>query len=296
MNELFKRIAFFLYCLSLLVGAYLFICVWAVLMWTKPARAHAETTPARCGQPYENVEFRARHDGLRLKGWFLPANGARIARRVLIILHGKDGNRNVAFPLACDMAERDFAVLAFDFRGHGESEGERYSLGYYERWDTLGAIDYMKSRGYAPRRIALVGFSMGAATALLTAPESDVAAVVSDSAYTDVRSLVHERFGKWGLPVLAPTILWLGQPLLGVNADEVAPAEAARRFAPRPILFIHGDADNSVPVSHAYRNYELNRDHAELWILNGVEHIGAFDAARSEYLARVTAFFEQAMK
>jgi len=130
-----------------------------------------------------------------LRGWYLPADTHGPfyqGKRVIIVAHGKGYHR--ANPiinmmqLEVDLARQGYHVLTFDFRGWGESDGKRFSLGYYERRDLLSAVDYLISRGFSSQSIGVIGFSMGAATALMCAAEStDIAAVVSDSSFADLR-------------------------------------------------------------------------------------------------------------
>ena len=75
-----------------------------------------------------------------------------------------------------------YNVLMFDFRGHGRSEGQHVSMGYYERQDLLGAVDYLQRWGID--RVGVMGFSMGGAVAMATAPHSEaIRAVVSDGGF-----------------------------------------------------------------------------------------------------------------
>jgi fermentation-respiration switch protein FrsA (DUF1100 family) len=283
-----------LYVITLLGAAYLFIAAWIVQLGT---RAHHEPiihTPARYGQAFETVTFRSR-DGLLLKGWLLPADRAQ---RTIVLLHGRDSTREENLELARSLVERGFAVLLFDARARGESEGTRSTLGYRERWDALGAVDYLLARGYQAGRIGLMGRSMGGSVAILAAAETNaVAAVVSDSAFADARDLVREQL----LPnqtlsrLLAPTVLQLASVWLQLDLS-TTPERAAQYLAPRPLLIIHGAQDMSVYPAHAQRLWAATHGYGELWLLEGVSHTEAFYTQPAEYVRRVSEFFTQAMK
>ena len=60
--------------------------------------------------------------------------------------------------IASWLVKHGYNVLMFDIRGHGESEGSKISGGYYEKRDLLGAVEYVKGRGF--ERIGVLGFSM----------------------------------------------------------------------------------------------------------------------------------------
>ncbi|MDO8532121.1 MAG: alpha/beta hydrolase, partial [Dehalococcoidia bacterium] len=101
---------------------------WAL---SRAKRFPLVATPATFGLQYDDVSFPSAEDAVSLRGWFIPAEGGK---RVLIIVHGKDGNRakklaSAELPVAAALSRRGFSVLMFDLRGHGESGGDRFSLG-----------------------------------------------------------------------------------------------------------------------------------------------------------------------
>jgi fermentation-respiration switch protein FrsA (DUF1100 family) len=186
----------------------------------------------------------------------------------------------------------------FDLRGHGESDGERISAGYHERKDLLGAIDFVKGRSF--ERIGVLGFSMGAATALMTAAENtDIDGVVADSSYADLADIMAREFkARTGFPgfFLSP-VLSMVKLMYGVDFKAVKPVASVPLISPRPILFIHGAEDSFIPLEHAYRLHaaSLNpRD--ELWIAPRAEHVRAYVTHPAEYISRITAFFDEALK
>src|SRR5207248_1416848 len=75
-----------------------------------------------------------------------------------------------------------FDVLAFDFRAHGESQGDHTTVGYDEARDVDAAVSFAAQRD--PQNVALLGLSMGGAAGLNAAPDLPaVRAVVTDSAF-----------------------------------------------------------------------------------------------------------------
>ena len=97
-------------------------------------------------------------------------------------------------PHAEALVERGYNALLFDFRGHGESGGVRYTLGAVEERDVLGAVAYLESRGFAPARIGFWAHSMGAATVLLTSAASpDVRTIVADSSFARLHDLLDRQ-------------------------------------------------------------------------------------------------------
>src|SRR5947209_2727136 len=107
-------------------------------------------TPAAFGLAYRDVTFSSRSDHLHLRGWFIPGilpGGRLTAQRTVIMVHGTGSNRASALvlDLSCALAQRGFAILAFDLRGIGQSAPAPLSEGYFEQRDVLGAVDFLRS-------------------------------------------------------------------------------------------------------------------------------------------------------
>src|SRR5205823_8740962 len=106
----------------------------------------------------------------------------------VVVVHGHGGNRHTSLAYASCLYP-DLTLLLPDLRGHGDSEGRHTSVGYYERYDVIGAATYLRSLGYGP--IGVLGISMGGATAILAAAESDaIDAVAADSSFAALRHAV----------------------------------------------------------------------------------------------------------
>ena len=140
---------------------------------TRPYRRPLTASPAAFDLTYEEVTFPSTGDGIPLRGWFLPVAGSA---RVVLIVHGRNSNRTgddgQYVPHAAALVARGYNALLFDLRAHGESGGVRYTLGAAEQRDVLGAVAYLRGRGFAAQRMGFWSHSMGAATVLLTAAAS----------------------------------------------------------------------------------------------------------------------------
>ena len=279
-----------------LAVAYVAISIYAALQFTHASRTPVARLTAAIADRVEEVTLRT-EDGLALAGWYFPAPGA--GGRAAVLVHGKDSNRldseNLAF-VARTLHRAGYAVLAFDLRGHGASEGSRFSLGHHERKDIAAAIDHLVARGHPMPRIALIGESMGASAALQALRlRPDVGAVVADSAYADGPSIVDEAGpGATGLPgIFTPGIVWAARTLLGLDADAVDPERVVRDSPQRPFLFIHCEGDDLIRVHHARRLRAASaHPDSELWLVPGCEHVGASALFPDEYARRLLAFLD----
>lgn len=265
----------------------------AVNRLTRPARNVAGGTPADYGLPYDRVAFTSR-DGIVLRGWFVAAPAPRAT---LVFCHGHAGSKAPDLQYVPWLRERGYNVLLFDFRAHGESDGKATSLVYQEREDLLAAIAYLRGRGIP--QVGLMGFSMGAAVALATAPLSDaVRAVIADSGFAELRTIVRNGLENADMPrflaePLSSLILWTAGHRLGCPLPESDPLCRVGRIAPRPLLIIHGGQDRDVPVSEAYRLYQAAAEPKELWVVGTATHRNADQVCPQEYVNRVLAFFDR---
>jgi fermentation-respiration switch protein FrsA (DUF1100 family) len=264
---------------------------------TKAKRVQIKDNPSRLDLSYEDVSFPAARDGVLLRGWYVMA---RDSDRCIVMAHG-DGYHRAdptigMLEIAKGLTEHGYNALMFDLRGHGESGEGRLTGGYYERRDILGAISYIKGRGILPRHIGLLGFSMGAAASLLAAAENkELPALVTDSCWADLMDMIKSEIARHPLMprFLTPVIPGIAKILYGVDVEEIKPLQAVNKIAPRPIFFIHGEADRRVPVENARRLYQANNNHSNvLWIVPNARHARAYRARPEEYIDRVTAFFD----
>jgi len=259
---------------------------------------HAERHPIGRGPQvaaatYEDVTLRT-SDGLTLRGWFFPVRGDRAA----ILIHGRHANRaeyqGRLEHIADFLIAQGFSVLLFDLRGHGDSDGDRFSLGQFERLDVAAAIDFVAGRGFAEKRIALLGISLGAGTAiqeLLLHPT--IGALVSDSSYSDAFTEVQEVLPQeGGIPGwFTPGVFVMTRVAFGLDGDQVRPIEVVRAHPERAILFIHCDTDGLIRVHHAEDLRAASANPASaLWIAHGCDHAAASDMYPAEYRTRVLAF------
>lgn len=248
------------------------------------------------GMQYKDVQFMSRLDDTVLRGWLLTAGEKR--ERVVIFAHGYAANRSQespVMPTAKALYDQGIDSLLFDFRNSGESEGTLTSVGQFEKSDLLSAVEFIKELGY--QKIGLVGFSMGASTAIITTVETeDVLALVADSPFADLRTYLKENLPVWSnLPAFPFTPLVLGvTPIFtGMDMAQVRPIEAITRLEDRPVLLIHTEADDKIPASNSQLLYDtLASPNHTLWLTPGTKHIGSYQAVPEEYLERVTQFFQ----
>jgi dipeptidyl aminopeptidase/acylaminoacyl peptidase len=233
-------------------------------------------------------------DDIRITGQlYLPGKDNRYP--VVCLCHGVPSGLPPApgdggYPELAERLCRDgHAVIIFNFRGTGDSGGNMDLLGWTR--DLQAVVDHLYvHENIDNSRISLVGFSGGAAAAVYVASKdsrvSGIAACACPAHFgvlmerEQPREIV-ERYRSIGIirdDDYPPSIdKWLEDFL------QVTPLDHVAGISPTPLLIIHGDRDETVPVSHAYDMYEKANEPKELVILEGAGHRlrqekGAIDA------------------
>jgi fermentation-respiration switch protein FrsA (DUF1100 family) len=273
------------------------IAVYVGWSLTHPDRQKLSDSPDKLGIHYHQVEFQSRTKDVTLKGWFLTGTEP-LTGMTIIIAHGYNTNRlqmsAQGIKLAKSLVERGYNVLMFDFRNSGESGGSLTSVGYFEKHDLLGAVDWVKAR-QSGDKIGIIGFSMGAVVALIAAAEDpSVAGVVADSPFGNLKAYLEENLPVWSnLPnfPFTPLILNIMPRLTGIDPNGVDALSAVDNVYPRPVLFIHSVNDRSIPVTNSEAMYNKHPDRFELWKTDNEGHAKSHAADPQTYEEKVIDFF-----
>ncbi len=278
------------------------VLIWVVIIITvislfqsysivHPLRRPVTLTPSYYGMDYESVVFNS-SDGLRLKGWLILNNESR---SMVIVSHGHGADKGDVLDVAGVLYRNGYSTFLFDFRAHGESEGDFASLGWLETNDLEGAIEFVKDRAN-PDNIGVIGFSMGGTVAITTAGQRDeIKAVVADSAFAD-RSKLIDMAVKYVLPSPLDFLIHFFLRIQGMDMVENLPLEHVDAISPNALLIIQGDKDHLVEVEDAMSLYDKAKEPKELWLVPGAPHVGAQQAEKSEYEKRVLEFFDKYLK
>ncbi len=228
-----------------------------------PASAIART-PASLGIPFDSVGFATTEAGQpRLQGWWIPAaTDARLSRYTVLYLHGQTGNLGDAVDSLAALHAVGVNILAFDYRGYGQSEFAHPSE---RRWreDAEWALAYLTAtRHVAAGSIIVEGSALGANLALeVAAAHPELAGVVvdepiddpADAIFNDARAkwvpahlLVKDRFDERAaaLALRTPSLWFLpASPHMGKNAS--AYPEALQATSSR---YMVGWVDSALPL------------------------------------------------
>ncbi len=279
--------------LSALLAGLGFIAVSAFFAWqlTGPMRRPLGAAPERFLSAHESVRFPAR-DGISLAGWFVPCAGAKQA---VVLLHGHGSTRTQMLARAKLLHDHGYAALLYDARGHGESSGELVSFGWYETRDLLGALDWLRDRGFT--EFGLIGASQGGATIALAAAElRGVRWAVLESTYPTLTNAVDRRFRKtFHVPgwlagvVMVPLAEWR----LGLHASTISPRDAVAKL-PCPVLIMIGERDAHTHPADAREIFDRAREPKSFWLVPAAAHVDLYGFAKQDYERHLLNFISTA--
>lgn len=250
-------------------------------------------TPFEIGVPAEDVTFTS-SDGVPLTGWWFDDPDADVA---VICCHGHRGDKSDMLGIGPGLHKAGHSVLLFDFRGSGGSGDGPQSLAHHEQRDLSAAVDWVRRRR-PDARLAVVAFSMGAATAIMAAADDPrIEALVVDSPFATMGDVVAANYRRYRLPSgLVPVAGLVNRIRYGYTFAQVRPLDVIGRIAPRPTLLLHGTADRVIPYEHATRLAAAAPPGAvDLVTFEGAEHCGGYFSDRPGYIARVDAFLRRAL-
>lgn len=224
---------------------------------TRPMDLALTSTPADYGLEYEEVKFTST-DGVSLSGWYLGGAGSDVA---IACGHGLFRSRREVLDRAAFFRKLGYDTLVFDFRRHGDSEGETVTLGFHEQKDFLGAVDFLQEQKHG-RKIVLYGVSMGAVAALLAAVQStEIAAVIADSPFSSIEfTVVHHLKLLFGLPrfPIGVALLFFLESEGDFDREVFDLERAVTALGDRPVLIVAGEEDERMPAPRQRQLYEAS--------------------------------------
>ena len=254
-------------------------------------------TPQEYGMAYQDVTFKST-DGLTIKGWFVPAPFE--TNKVILVTHPMPMNRhgflakNQGFPplfktdvdllkTVHALHQAGYAVLAFDLRNHGESDGGITGNGLSEYQDVLGAARYANSRAdLNVQHIGFVCFCMGASSTMvalskgkeqlsnarfLVAIQPVTAAVFFKCYLKDV----YTSLSLFLLPIVDRIVRWRG----GYAMHDMTPGPFVQDIE-IPTMYVQAQADPWTELSDIQSFYDATPGARELWFIPG--KMGRFEA------------------
>lgn len=197
-------------------------------------------------------------DGLQISAVYLPNPEATYT---LLYSHGNAEDLGDILPRLVGLQQGGFAVLAYDYRGYGTSEGIPSEAGAYK--DIEAAYAYLVEQGIPPERILVYGRSVGGGPSVYLAAQKPVGGLILESTFvtafrvlTRIPLLPFDRFD---------------------NLSRIAQINC-------PLLILHGTQDRLIPFWHAEALYQAARDPKRLVPIEGADHNNLLQVAGERYL------------
>ncbi len=232
-------------------------------------------TPDQFGLEAEHF-FVKTEDGLDISAWEVTTDAPKA---VVICLSGMHGpSATVYFGHAKLFREHGFATILLDMRAHGESDGDKISVGYKEWRDVEAAVAYIKEKPlYDGVPIVAFGVSMGAATAINAAGEvDDIDAVISLSAFSSCEEVFCDNMRTQVPRIIAeierPFVHLASYFFFGAESRRIKPRLEIEKLGERPILLMHSKDDTQVPFGSFEKLKALAPAHTQTFVREGDLH------------------------
>jgi len=211
-------------------------------------------------------------DGRHLYGWWIQADKNA---PTIIFAHGWGRNARRMLPYLKKFCCQGFNLLAFDARGHGNSDPDKYSNLVKFADDMIASINFVENNQKSQHPdFYLVGLSIGGAGSIYAAAhDKRIKKVITVGAFAHPASVMKKQFKDHHIPYYPMT--WLMFRYLRIfqklDLNKIAPEKHIAR-ADASFLLIHGKEDITVPVEEGKRLAKAAGDRAELWIIPGRGH------------------------
>lgn len=238
----------------------------------------------------------------KIHACYVPAANPAKAEGTAIVVHGF-GDNHFVFLYLVRMYRDDFNynVLFPDLQYHGYSGGDHTTMGWYDRYDVSEWVKVAHEL-FKDDFMVIHGVSMGAATTMMMSGDEQpeyVRAYVEDCGYSSVwnqlKFNLKDSFHLPPFPVLTSASI-VCKNKYGFSFKEASSMDQLAK-CDRPMLFIHGDADDFVPFPHLQQNYDAKvNGYKEMWVAEGAVHANSFQSHPVEYKQHVKAFLDKVKK
>lgn len=213
-------------------------------------------------------------DNLCLYGKFVKTENAK---GTVIVVHGYHGHYISDFGIVLNVYKNlGYNILMFRHRAHGESQGKYITFGTKEQRDLLSVIEYHNNTfGEIP--IFISGISMGASTVTYVTNKNlpkNVKGVTADCGFTSpyeiIRKVINEKLHFNATFLTYGIDFWC--KLLAKFSMKDCSSEEILKESKVPILFIHGEKDDFVPVEMSIKSYNACTSPKQIVIVENAGH------------------------
>jgi uncharacterized protein len=205
------------------------------------------------GLAFEDAWFNA-SDGTRLHGWYVSCDQPRA---VILFAHGNGGNITDRVDILRALHDRmHSAVMIFDYRGYGRSEGSPNERGILA--DARAARKWLAARsGIAETQIVMMGESLGGGVAVDLAAADGARGLILENTFSSLPDVAATHFP------------WLPVHLL-MRARLNSAAKIPNYHG--PLLQVHGDRDQIIPFAIGKKLFDAANEPKQFVVIPGGDH------------------------
>ena len=235
------------------------------------------------------------YDGLKLSARYFEGDDDK---PLCICFHGYRGSAVRDFAgIGLHLIHEGYNVLIVDERAHWRSQGHTICFGIKERFDAVSWVKFANQRFGKDKSIFLFGISMGGGTVLMASGQRlprNVKGIVADCPFNSPKDIIKHVCRKIKLnPDLLWPIIWLAGLVYGrlrVNATTAADEVKRSKI---PIVILHGEADDFVPMSMSKEVQKANPSMIEMHTFTHADHGMSYFEDEERYIGIVEGFIEK---
>lgn len=249
----------------------------------------------------EKIEIISSFDGHVIPADYIFAteSGNSKDNKTVILVHGLGGNRYSNYPVAEMFLEQGYNVLTYDQRSSNENTAQYTTFGFWERYDLIDYIDYIRT--YAPEQVIGVwGTSFGGATAGLALGYNNTANnidfLVLDCPVSSMKWMVEEEMRNMDIGIPASYMTWCGNVVnklnLGFAYSDAEVSEAVSNIN-IPVLIINSEVDTVTPYFMGKDIYDsIQGENKKIWTVSDSKHTEMWLDHNQEYRDKVVELLE----
>ena len=265
--------------------ATLYICICLLLRWGQTKLIflpHREirSTPQIHNLDYQDVWLDLGQE--KVHGWWIPSTSPTAP--TLLYFHGNGSNNGDLTDIAAIFHTLEVSVFLVDYRGYGKSSPTfPNETRVYE--DAIAAWTYLTDElQLKPQNIFVYGHSLGGAIALQLATKyPEMAGLIVDGTFTSIEDMA--SLDPW-LQIFP--LNWI----LTQRFDSLTKISSLQT----PLLILHGDADETIPVSMAKELFATAPEPKRLVIIPDANHNNLYLVGGKQYLESLEQFIQANQK
>ena len=234
------------------------------------------------------------NDGYIIHGDYMLYPGSK---KFVVCCHGYLVNREAELEYGLIFYRLGYNIVLYDERRHGDNEKTLSTMGYLETLDLNQIIDQLKAKFGSDISIGLHGVSMGANVAMqINRYRDDIKFIIEDCGYISFVNILKGQIDHGHLPgvIFCPLASFTCKLLYGFSFKKTSIDDIIEKIK-TPVLIIHGDIDEAVPVKDAYTLNERLKSKHKMVIYHSL-HANSLTDYKEDYIKEIKAFLEEVDK